>query len=143
MTIARPPEERFWSHVVKLSCECWFWAAGISKNGYGVFDGHFSAHKFAYELVKGKVPDGLQLDHKCHNRFCVNPDHLEPVTASENVKRGLLPELTRQMMLSKTHCPQGHPYDLFNTTFYHGRRYCKTCNNERQFIKHRAERTKQ
>lgn len=83
------------------------------------------AHRLAYEAVKGPIPAGLQIDHLCRVRNCVNPDHLEAVTQQENVRRGRVGENTR----SKTHCPQGHPYDEANT--YRnpaGSRNCRTCH---------------
>lgn len=71
---------------------------GIKNNGYGEFftqrvNGKVKmvhAHRFSYEVVKGKIPDGLVIDHLCRNSKCVNPDHLEPVTQKENIIRGNL-----------------------------------------------------
>ncbi len=124
-------QERFWSHVNKQVDSCWDWTAGMSSNGYGVFNGHILPHRYAYVLFNGPIPEGLQIDHLCRNRACVNPDHLEAVTASENIRRGVGPELTRQRILGRTHCPHGHPYDEYNTRIYEGRRYCNECNRLR------------
>lgn len=84
-------------------------------------------HRIAYELLVGPIPDGLQLDHLCRVRNCVNPDHLEPVTGQENMRRGYFG--------TKTHCPNGHAYDEANTYIFsntRGRhRQCRTCTNQR------------
>ena len=83
--------ERFLDKVAISAGGCWEWAAFRNADGYGRFnDGQriVAAHRFAYERFVGEIPDGLQLDHLCRVRHCVNPDHLEPVTALENGLRG-------------------------------------------------------
>lgn len=70
--------------------ECWEWPKAKDSGGYGVvkFNDKFrKAHRLSYELLVGPIPEGLQIDHLCRNRGCVNPDHLEPVTARVNVQR--------------------------------------------------------
>jgi hypothetical protein len=67
---------------------CWLWLGAISKNGYGSVNG-MSAHRMMYILKVGPVPEGLDLDHLCRVRRCVNPEHLDPVTRKENLNRGL------------------------------------------------------
>jgi hypothetical protein len=82
---------RFWSKVDRTG-DCWKWTAGLTGSGYGRFrwdGGEVAAHRFAYELLVGAIPDGLQIDHLCRNRACVNPAHMEPITQRENILRGV------------------------------------------------------
>src|ERR1043166_7685871 len=99
---------RFWSKCIpEPNSGCWLWTGAIKTvTGYGYIwtDKRVaSAHRAAYESLVGPIPDGLQIDHRCRIRCCVNPAHLEPVTNVENQRRGLRGELT-------THCPAGHEY---------------------------------
>jgi len=79
--------ERFWKKVDK-STDCWEWRGRIAKNGYGLYsirhERTWMAHRFSYTEVNGGIPEGTQLDHSCHNRACVNPAHLRPVTNKQN-----------------------------------------------------------
>lgn len=120
--------ERFWQKVDK-SGECWLWR-GSARQGYGQINFRgipMPAHRFAYELLVGPIPDGLVIDHLCRNPPCVNPAHMEPVTNEENLRRGE----RRNQFSDVTHCAKGHAYDVANT--WHGRngRQCRTCNRER------------
>ena len=106
---------------------CWEWLAGKDPSGYGSvrWEGRTrGAHRVAYEVLVGPVPDGLELDHLCRNRACINPAHLEPVTRRENVRRGFGPA---GICARRTHCPRGHAYDQPNTLLYRGKRYCRAC----------------
>jgi hypothetical protein len=82
-------EERFWASVDK-SGECWIWMRALHADGYGLFRASYpvrkmvTSHRFAYELANGPVPKGYVIDHACHNRACVRPDHLRAVTNKEN-----------------------------------------------------------
>lgn len=124
-------EERFWEKVfIDPATKCWLWK-GAKAWGYGKFgvksDGKkkaVMAHRFSYNLHKGTIPEGLDLDHLCRVRNCVNPDHLEPVIRRENVRRGI--SLWGQNM-NKTHCPLGHPYSGENLYVYNNCRYCLIC----------------
>lgn len=83
------------SVVVNEDSRCWVWSKGIDRHGYGRFSAHvdgrrrsFSAHRAAYLALVGPIPYPLMPDHLCRNRACVNPDHMELVANSENVRRG-------------------------------------------------------
>lgn len=85
-------ERRFWIKVIKTDT-CWEWRGAASPQGYGMFcsgwgaNGVELAHRFAYRTLVGPIPEGMTLDHTCDNKLCVNPDHLEPCTQKENVRR--------------------------------------------------------
>jgi len=134
------PERRFWPKVDRSggSDACWPWTGARMIFGHGSFwlgTRNVPAHRFSYERLVGPIPDGLQLDHLCRNPPCVNPAHLEPVTNRENGRRGMAGALQR----SRTHCPQGHPYDEANTYVSRGYRCCKACRANMQ-RKRRAAR---
>ena len=80
--------ERFWAKVEKTET-CWNWTAADDGYGYGAVGvgPHVrKAHRVAYELTRGEIPAGMLIDHKCHNRRCVNPDHLQVATSKENLE---------------------------------------------------------
>lgn len=131
-------EERFWRQVAPQGDElCWSWLGTVVKTyGYLQMAGHrrVLAHRFAYELLVGPIPNGLEIDHLCRNRTCVNPSHLEPVTRGENIRRST--GITNSNA-AKTHCPQGHEYSPENTII--GKtplggdyRICATCRTDRE-----------
>jgi hypothetical protein len=122
-----PAATRFWAKVDK-SGECWLWTASLTKDGYGKF-GPAAPHRFSYELMVGPIPEGLQIDHLCRVRHCVNPAHLEAVSGRENTMRGNT--ITAQNF-AKTHCPVGHAFDEANTYVWKTRRHCRACDRERQ-----------
>lgn len=106
---------------------CWIWCGHIKSNGYGTLGVKIGtkwktihAHRASYEAYIGFIPPFADLDHLCRNRSCINPDHLEPVSRSENLKRS--PLMNRQT--HKTACPQGHQY---SGTDNRGRRICREC----------------
>lgn len=84
------PDCRFWAKVTRTD-GCWHWnGAKNSPKGYGRFDANgvrYVAHRYAYERTVGPIPDGLQLDHLCKNRMCVNPAHVEAITEREHGRR--------------------------------------------------------
>jgi len=85
---------RFWSHVDRTP-ECWLWTGHVNEDGYGQFKvtdepGRYRtvrAHRWAWEAARGPVPAGLTLDHLCRRPACVRPDHLDPCTNAENLRR--------------------------------------------------------
>ena len=85
------PEERFRIKVDVLPSGCWEWQGSLNGRGYGLFTDArgacVRAHRWAYEHFRGPIPAGLTLDHTCTVKRCVNPAHLEPVTAAENFER--------------------------------------------------------
>ncbi len=109
---------------------CWLWTAGTGRGGYARLlgsDGKTKyAHRVAYMLLRGAIPHGLFLDHLCRVRCCVNPDHLEPVTCAENIRRGE----TGRLQAVRTHCPQGHEYTDANIYRHAGQRHCRECRRE-------------
>lgn len=144
--------ERFWSKVDKqgpVPAErpdlgpCWIWIAAKTSRGYGNFTvggrsgRNHTAHRFAYELANGAVADGLDLDHLCRVRACVNPTHLEPVTRRENLLRG---ETIVARNSAKTHCPHGHEYTPENTYVRDGSRNCRQCRRQRERAYYAARR---
>jgi len=116
---------RFWSKV-EVTGTCWLWTAA-KTDGYGVFtrDGGKSAraHRVAYELLMGEAPADA-LDHVCRVRHCVNPDHLEVVTTTENNQR------TTGFRVRRDRCPKGHLYSE-NGRLQAGYPVCQTCDTER------------
>lgn len=86
-----PHPERIRRYVEIDANGCWIWTAARNRGGYGIIGIELRsalAHRVSYEAFVGEIPNGLELDHLCRVRCCVNPQHLEPVTRYENVRRG-------------------------------------------------------
>lgn len=130
----KTPKNRFYSYVSLPNEDgCMLWT-GPTVGGYGIFSIGYKrtyAHRMAYQLLVGPIPEGLQLDHVkawgCRSTLCVSPNHLEPVTPAENNRRS---NSVGAINRKKTHCPEGHPYDEANTRIYKGGRYCRACRRE-------------
>ena len=125
-----PPAERFAAKTVRTASGCIDWTASVNNKGYATFTvapgRTVVAHRYAYEVHVGPIPAGMVLDHLCRNRACVNPDHMEPVTQSENLLRAVG---MGRANARKTHCPAGHPYSGDNLYLAPSRpnRMCRTC----------------
>ena len=116
--------------------ECWLYAGHITEYGYGRFYSVINgkrkdilAHVAMYEALVEEIPEGMELDHLCRVRSCINPKHLEPVTHLENVRRGEAGKRER----ARTHCPRGHIYSETNTYLYSKKlyRHCRKCARRR------------
>lgn len=115
------------AHCVVDDNGCWLWCRRLDRHGYGEMrrdKRKVGVHRAAYELAKGPVPDGLVIDHLCRVRRCANPDHMEPVTNAENLRRGKSRE--------RSHCVHGHPFADENLRFAaNGKKICVTCQRAR------------
>ena len=131
----RSAEERFWAKVNLKDGFCWTWTGYIKPNGYASFypgGGRgvpkVYAHRFAYELAFGEIPPGMEIDHLCNVRHCVNPDHLEVVDHRTNLDRAID---------RRTHCKNGHSFE--DAYVISGNRVCRGCRIETE----RARRARQ
>jgi hypothetical protein len=109
---------------------------GAHDRGYGVFYiGHkpHRAHRVSYELERGPIPPGLEIDHLCRNPSCINPAHLEAVSSRENTLRGVSPPAVN---VKKTTCKRGHSFDYFPR----GERQCKKCQADRDRARYAARK---
>ena len=128
------PIEQFFEYLgpeVRDSDSCWSWTGSTNSSGYGQFRHKgvkINAHRFSFELLRGEIPAGLELDHLCRNRRCVNPDHLEPVTSFVNKMRG---RSFSALNAAKTHCSRGHAFTPTNTRKRpSGWRECRACRKQ-------------
>lgn len=130
--------DTFWSRTKHGLNGCVLWTAGTNGSGYGVIRinraKHY-AHRLAYARVHGTIPDGLVIDHLCRTRNCVNTEHLEAITPTENARR----------VQARLACPAGHPYTPVNTYRAPGSttpicRACHRLREQRRKTQRRAER---
>lgn len=136
-------DRKFMAKVLVDSDGCWIWQGSIGNTGYGQVrrtrpsNKLWLTHRYSYTQEYGTIPDGLCLDHLCRVRACCNPEHLEPVTHAENMRRA--PNYRHNVR--KTHCPRGHEYSGDNLYVWHGRRFCRECN--KMFVRRREDRKKE
>ncbi len=127
---------RFFSKVEFLENGCWQWVGAMDTDGYGMFSirRHIvKAHRFIFALLRSELTNDI--DHLCRNRGCVNPWHMEDVTRRTNILRGVS-HIADQV--KRTHCPKGHPYDVFNTRLSRkGKRSCKECHRMQDRLRKR------
>jgi hypothetical protein len=122
----------FWERVEKTET-CWIWTGSMNGNGYGKI--HINkkkvyAHRLSHELFIGKILEGLQVDHLCFVKNCVNPDHLEAVTPYVNNMRS---KSQAALNLRKTHCLNGHLLEGYNLMpNKKNTRQCRSCHNDRR-----------
>lgn len=124
---------------------CWLWLGAIAVHGYGKISTRY-AHRVSYETYRGPIPPGLQIDHLCRVRCCINPDHLEAVTAKENKARGFGPAAVHSR---QTHCVNGHMFSDANVWIRklpnnRESRVCKECRKvglRRWYRRHHAKNT--
>lgn len=143
----RPIEQRFWEQVDKNGPvptnrpdlgPCWVWTGKLNKKSHYAqlnTEREKYAHRVSYELLIGPIPDGLELDHLCQNRACVNPAHLEPVTRQVNFLRGNHPNA---IAIRTGFCKRGHPRTPENLrTNKDGCKVCRACDREKQRERYR------
>ncbi len=142
---------------------CWRYTGWLGHDGYGyirVKEKNRLVHRVSYEVFRGPIPSGYELDHECHDpktcpgglecphRACINPDHLEPATGAHNHSRARANYTKTQLHIAneaKTHCPMGHSYDMLNTRIIGTSRSCKECTraNSRKYQRQRRMRQNQ
>lgn len=127
--------------LVEMEPGCWTWTGSQDGKGYGQMKllglSPVKAHRISYELSVGPIPEGMQLDHLCRNRLCVNPDHLEPVTNRENTMRGMAPSvITHRTGL----CHRGHSMEDAYGPRQDGSYTCRPCMNERSLRYYHARK---
>ena len=136
--MAAPKDNKYLSQYYEVDADgCWIWHFGVSGNGYGNY-GNKGAHRVFYEIFKGPIEHKMQIDHLCRKKACVNPEHLEQVTAQENILRMLPYRMANMGGLFhsiKTHCPRGHEYNeenTYNGTRKNGLKYraCRACRRK-------------
>lgn len=126
---------RFWSKVSPVPADaCWIWHGASNGRGYGNVGRNkktYLAHRVAYELTFGPVPEGKDLDHLCRTKGCVNPTHLEAVTFLVNMRR----RYSDEPDVRTTHCVHGHELTPENIAWVNpatGRKNCRTCSTKQR-----------
>jgi hypothetical protein len=117
--------------AVDLSTPCILWPKQKDKDGYGRItfkQRRLLAHRWAWEQQNGQIPNGLEIDHLCRVRSCINVQHLELVTHQENVRRRGKQRTPSKPLEARTHCRNGHEMNDLNAYIYKGSRSCRACN---------------
>lgn len=124
MTFTAAESRRFEAKFTVSPKGCWTWNGPLDRDGYGSFFFrrlNRRAHRVAWWNARGDIPDGFVINHTCRNRACVNPQHLQCVSVTDNTMKDSTS--VAYINSQKTHCPQGHPYDRR----YGKQRYCSIC----------------
>jgi hypothetical protein len=135
-----PLSVRFYSRVIPMPNGCIEWGGSRVAGKYGQIKSGpkmLKAHRVAWELTHGPIPDGLMVCHHCDNPPCVNVDHLFLGTGKDNQQDMVRKGRKADHNSPKTHCPRGHAYDAENThRTKDGRRICRSCDR----LRHRRSR---
>lgn len=126
--------DRFYAKVNK-SRGCWTWTAAVSKNGYGIFTLNGKkvyAHRAAWMIEVGPIPDGAVIDHECRTRHCVRVSHLRVTTQRVNILAG---QGLAALNAKKTLCHKGHKFGATRN----GKRTCPRCESDRKAIAYRTK----
>lgn len=123
------PETLFWAKVHKTDA-CWMWTGAVNGHGYGHCGRHghtHSAHRLAWELAYGAIPEGMSVLHRCDVPLCVRPEHLFLGTQADNIHDMHAKGRFVSVHAQKTHCKQGHPFSGDNLVRAKTQRRCRIC----------------